>query len=415
MRRDLNLYVVALIGALAYWILDAFSNVVLYGTSFGDELLLRSNHSVAWIKIAIFALIFAAIFFSKRFSFPLQDEKYTEPVDEIAQLQQLSDVLLSSLSTKLNTVKALEILEKNLSLEATLLFLYDKESMTLYNENTFIKVHFRTKEIHPLHTNPYQSEIEKIAIQIYTKKSAFSKEHVTIAKKTLTLFAFEIKEERHEKILGNLMLASFAPEIVEAHMSIIRRFLQMLSFALSLSAKKELLQSMNTSYAGETTQYDKTLDVFTYLKLQDEVQQEFKRHKRYHTNLTLVLIEINAFKNISNIFPAAVITGFKREFIQLVKKNTRDIDVFAKWTDDRFALLLPEVDFRAGLGVAKKFQALLAQTKFSHIGTISCSFGITSLAPKDTLSTFKLRAESALSVASTREASGAIEIKLFAS
>jgi len=211
------------------------------------------------------------------------------------------------------------------------------------------------------------------------------------------------------------MLASFSPEIVEANMSMIRRFLQMLSFALSLSAKKELLQSMNTSYAGETTQYDKTLDVFTYLKLQDEVQQEFKRHKRYHTNLTLVLIEINAFKNISNIFPAAVITGFKREFIQLVKKNTRDIDVFAKWTDDRFALLLPEVDFRAGLGVAKKFQALLAQTKFSHIGTISCSFGITSLAPKDTLSTFKLRAESALSVASTREASGAIEIKLFAS
>ncbi len=415
MRRDLNLYVFAAIGALTYWILDAFSNVVLYGSALGDELLLRSGHSVAWIKIAIFALIFSAILFSGRLKFLAREEKRVEPLDETEQLQYLSDVLLSSLSTKLNTIKALDILEKNLSLEATILFLYDKESMTLYNENSFIKAHFRSKEIHPLHTNPYQSEIEKIAIQIYTKRSAFSKEHVTIDKRPLTLFTFEIKEERHEKILGSLMLASFTPEIVEANLSLIRRFLQMLSFALSLSAKKELLQSMNTSYAGETTQYDKTLDIFTYLKLQDEVQQEFKRHKRYHTNLTLVLIEINAFKNISNIFPAAVITGFKREFIQLVKKNTRDIDVFAKWTDDRFALLLPEVDFRAGLGVAKKFQALLAQTKFSHIGTVSCSFGITSLAPKDTLSTFKTRAESALSVAATREASGAIEIKLFAS
>jgi GGDEF domain-containing protein len=103
--------------------------------------------------------------------------------------------------------------------------------------------------------------------------------------------------------------------------------------------------------------------------------------------------------------------ALKKDFIQLVKKNTREVDIFGKWTNDQFALLLPDVDFRAGQRVAQKLQAALDETKFARIGKISCSYGITSLSPKDTVGSFKARAESALVSASAKEGN-AIEVKL---
>ena len=116
-------------------------------------------------------------------------------------------------------------------------------------------------------------------------------------------------------------------------------------------------------------------------------------------------------KNLSKVFPAEVITTLKKDFIQLVKNHTREVDIFGKWTNDQFALLLPDVDFRAGQKVATKLQTILEETKFARVGKLSCSYGITSISPKDTIASFKARAESALASASMKEGN-AIEVKL---
>jgi len=54
---------------------------------------------------------------------------------------------------------------------------------------------------------------------------------------------------------------------------------------------------------------------------------------------------------------------------------------------------------------------LLHEHKLTRMGKLSCSFGITSITPKDTLETFRTRAESALALAVAR-ANGSIEVKL---
>lgn len=72
---------------------------------------------------------------------------------------------------------------------------------------------------------------------------------------------------------------------------------------------------------------------------------------------------------------------------------------------------MPDSDFRAAMGLAKKLQGILETTKFSKVGKISCSYGITSLAPKDTLGSLKARAENAVVRASIHEGN-AIEVKL---
>jgi diguanylate cyclase (GGDEF)-like protein len=413
--RQKHYFILAASISLFYWLFDAYTNASLYQTSFIDELLLRSPHTVVFMKILtallLFLLALVPMFLQKK----LQPKKQTtSAINEFQELQRIADILFSSLSTKINTLKSLELLEETLHLESTMLFLYRQDAFMLYNENAFIKTHFRTKEIIPSKSTTERSTVEQVAIDCFVEKRPFSKNDVRIDKHPMSLFSFELKEDRSERPLGNLMLATKTPHLIETYLPMIHRFVQMLTFALSVSVKKELLQSLNTQHASESGTYDQMLDIMNYPKLQEYIEHEFKRHKRYHTALSIVLVEINLLKNISNIFSQEVIAAFKKELIQLIKKNTREVDVCAKWSNDRFAILLPDVDFRAGQSVARKLQAILGNTKFPRIGNITCSFGITSLAPKDTIASFRSRAENALSTASSREAANAIEVKLHA-
>ncbi len=407
-----NHYVIlAFIITFLYWILDAYTNASLYGTSWMDEMLLKTPHSLIFIKLLtaglIFTLTLTPLFFTKRLQ-----TKTKASLNEFGELQRIADILFSSLSTKINIVKSLEILEEILHLDATLLFVYNKETFSLYNENEFIKASFRSKEILPFRATTTRSVVEEFAVNCYLEKRLTSELDVKIDKQPITLFSFALQEYRSEKPLGNLMLASRDGKFIEENRALIEKFTQMLTFALSLAAKKELLQNLNSQYSSDTnSHFDKVLNVINFSKVQEHIDHEYKRHKRYHTALTLVLIDITMLKNLTKIFPAEAVMALKKDFIQLVKKNTREVDIFGKWTNDQFALLLPDVDFRAGQRVAQKLQAVLEETKFARVGKISCSYGITSLSPKDTVGSFKARAESALIAASTKEGN-AIEVKL---
>ena len=393
---------------LTYWILDAYTNVSLYNTSFGDELFLKSLHTLPAIKIITAFLIFSLTLIPL---FYLKKEANTTSLDELDILQEIAELLFSSLSTKVNVVKSLEKLEETFGLDSAILFLYQKDTLSLYHENTFIKTFFRTKELYPFRSDESISEVEKLAGTCFLEKREFSKDTLKLNGTNHVLFSFILKEERTDKALGNLMLVCKNENQLTSHLVTIQKIVQMFIFTLSLISKKELLTMINTQNAPENNSFDKMLGIMNNIKLQEHIDHEVNRYKRYHTELTLMIFEINTLKNLTNIFPAEVISNLKKDFIQIIKRNIRDTDIFSKWTNDQFALLLPDVDFRAGQGVAKKIQALLEEHKFTRVGKISCSYGITSISPKDTAGTFRSRCESALALANSREGN-AIEVKL---
>lgn len=398
--------------SLLYWILDAFSNVLRYNSALSDELFLLTPHSLVLVKILSTGLLFALSLTPLYFKAYITHKKPKESIDEFGELQRVSDILFSSLSTKLNVIKSLEILQEILHLKSSLLFIYNKESLTLYNENEFIKTAFRSKEILPFRTNPSRSPVEEVAIACFIEKRAFSQDDVKVDDHHVTLFNFMLKEDRSEFPLGNLMLASDDAHFIEQNIPMIQKYIKMLTYALSLAAKKELLQSINIQYSNDTiSHFDKVLNIINFTKVQEYVEHEFKRHKRYHTQFTLVLIDITMLKTLVKIFPEEVIVAFKKDFIHVVKKHTREVDILGKWSNDQFTLLLPDVDFRAGQKVAQKLQTIFDEIKFARVGKVRCSYGITSLSPKDTMGSFKARVESALVAASIKEGNS-IEVKL---
>ena len=404
-----NLYLMSALAVVLYWILDAYANVRLYQSAFGDELLLRTAHSHGMVKILI-ALLIAGLGLAPLWLFRVK-EIVAPRADSLDALQSLSEILFSSLSTKINVAKSLEKLESLFSLHSCLLFTYHKETLMLYNENDFIKRAFRTKEIFPFRTNASASAVETVASTCFVEKRSYSLDRIRFDGETYTLVSFMLKEDKSEKAIGNVMLVCQGSLNELPYHATIERFAQMLSFVLLLQMKKENLEQLTIQTSNENHHYDKTLNIMTHIKFLEHIEYEFNRHKRYHTEATLMIFEIDMLKNLSTVFPAELITGLKKDFIAMIQKNIRDVDIFGKWNNEQFALLLPNVDFRAAQSMAKKLQVLLHEHKFTRMGKLSCSFGITSLSPKDTLGTFRTRSESALALASSR-ANGSIEVKL---
>lgn len=405
--KKTHYFLLAFFITLLYWVLDAYAHLLIAQSSWMQALLLQTPYSTP-LMTSITAVL---LFFATLIPLLLKQKPQKESADEFNALEKLSKLLFVSLATKFNVIKAQEKIEELLHLEGSLLFIYDKENFSLYNENEFIKSTFRSKDIFPFRTNHERSVVEEVAVRCFIEKTPFAKDAIKINKMPITLFSFLLKEEETQTIIGNLMLASNDPDFIEKHQPLIDKYILMLTFALSLAFKKEHLEKLNAQYSNESGSFDKILNVLNYEKIDEYLFYEFKRHKRYRTELTLMLIEINMFENLSKVFPQDSIITLKKEFIQLIHKYIREVDIFGKWSKDRFAILLPDSDFRAAMGLAKKLQGILETTKFSKVGKISCGYGITSLAPKDTLGSLKARAENAVVRASIHEGN-AIEVKL---
>ncbi|AFL67737.1 GGDEF domain-containing protein [Sulfurospirillum barnesii] len=394
--------------AFLYWVLDAFAISRLHQSSWIEELFFQTPHSVPLLK----CLIAVVLFLTTLVPLFIKPKASKTSLLEFGALEKLSTLLFASLATKFNILKTQESFEKLLHLEASIVLLYTQDHISLYNENLFIKTSFHSKDIFPFRANTYEkSDVEAMVVRCFTEKTPLTQEKIFFNDTPMSIFHFLLQEEETKKTIGALMLVSKDASFIQRHTSLIKKYLPMLTFALLLSLKKEQLEKQLTDYAEESKSRDEHLNLLNYESINEHLFYEFKRHKRYKTELTLMLLEINMFENLSKVFPEEAIVTLKKEFVHVIHKSIRDVDILGKWSHNRFAIVLPNNTFKAGVGLANKLQKIIETAKFLPIGKISCSYGITSLSPKDTLGSFKARAENALTKANLH-GGNAIEVSL---
>jgi len=87
------------------------------------------------------------------------------------------------------------------------------------------------------------------------------------------------------------------------------------------------------------------------------------------------------------------------EVATLCKDILRAYDLFARWGGEEFVILLPCDTNEDGLEVAEKTRLAVQNHTFSHIGKLTCSFGVARTVDGDTLETLIERADKALYIA----------------
>jgi len=115
------------------------------------------------------------------------------------------------------------------------------------------------------------------------------------------------------------------------------------------------------------------------------LESEFIRAIRYKRNFSVLLFDIDDFKQVNDRYGHSCGDAVLITLASLIKDCIRGSDMVARYGGDEIAILLPETDKSKATEVAEKLRGLIEETSFEWQGKaihITCSIGIAS-APDD--------------------------------
>ncbi len=131
------------------------------------------------------------------------------------------------------------------------------------------------------------------------------------------------------------------------------------------------------------------------------LEKEIHREKHNRVSTTVVLMSIDKFAKMNEVWGKFTIKTVLHEFCELIKSQLRSSDLFGKWGEKEFILLLPETGFKTGNRIAERIRIAIEQRQFSSVGQISASFGIATHRAGETVEDYIKRIDAAVFTAKT--------------
>ena len=142
--------------------------------------------------------------------------------------------------------------------------------------------------------------------------------------------------------------------------------------------------------------YDSLTGVFNRKSLEEKIEGEVERAKRYGSTFSLIMFDIDDFKHINDTLGHHVGDKVLQGIAEMVKLNVRVLDTVGRWGGEEFMILLSETNHSEAAIVAEKLRTALANHRTGEADHITASFGITSYQADDTLDTIFKRVDDLL-------------------
>lgn len=114
--------------------------------------------------------------------------------------------------------------------------------------------------------------------------------------------------------------------------------------------------------------------------------REIQRAQRFRTPLTVIMFDLDHFKQINDTYGHAAGDKVLVEITGICQKSLRNIDVLGRLGGEEFAVMLPHTDIQGGTIIAEHLRSIIEETeiKFSSKKIqITASFGVTELSATD--------------------------------
>ncbi|MBK7833599.1 MAG: diguanylate cyclase [Gemmatimonadetes bacterium] len=102
--------------------------------------------------------------------------------------------------------------------------------------------------------------------------------------------------------------------------------------------------------------------------LTERLNSELERVKRYETQVSLLLIDIDHFKRVNDSYGHLVGDDVLTDVGALLQSAVRSVDVVARYGGEEFVIALPETGLMGATVFAERIRELIEEHRFSHAG-----------------------------------------------
>lgn len=138
------------------------------------------------------------------------------------------------------------------------------------------------------------------------------------------------------------------------------------------------------------------------LAYEEAIYQEIERYKRYGRPFTLLMFDLDNFKEINDSIGESAGDKVLQGVAHIMAANIRSVDFLARYGGDEFVIILPELAKEDGKRVAAKICKALQEKSFDigeQSNRITVSGGIATIKADDTIESLFQRVDLALSLA----------------
>ncbi len=146
---------------------------------------------------------------------------------------------------------------------------------------------------------------------------------------------------------------------------------------------------------------DALTELFNHRYFQIRLDEEINRAQRYVRPLSLIMLDIDHFKNYNDVNGHLRGNILLKTIAQILKSNARGVDILCRYGGEEFVVILPETDLTEAKGVAEKIKKAVENTSFEGDdkqpeGKVTISGGVAVYRQNISEDQFIMRADEAL-------------------
>lgn len=154
---------------------------------------------------------------------------------------------------------------------------------------------------------------------------------------------------------------------------------------------------------------DQLTQLHNRLYLENSFNKEIKRSKRYNHPFSVIMIDIDHFKEVNDTYGHDVGDNVLITISNILLENIRETDILGRWGGEEFLIICPHTSVSEATVLAEKLRNSIEAYRFETVEKKTCSFGISVFDLKDNdYKEVSKRADEALYIAKNNGRNGVV-------
>lgn len=149
-------------------------------------------------------------------------------------------------------------------------------------------------------------------------------------------------------------------------------------------------------YAEELSITDQLTQLYNRSYLDKILHKEITRFQRYGTLMSVIMIDIDYFKEVNDLYGHLAGDTVLIEIAKILKSNIRTTDTLGRWGGEEFMIICADNSLNEAIQLAEKLRMAIASYTFSEVGTKTASFGVATSKPNEDELSLVQRVDNAL-------------------